>query len=556
MSSVASSRRRIVKPASAGTVDQCCTCSCWARSRRCATESRCRSRWRTGGCSRSSPCIPARTPATRWPHACGPTPRAPAPTCAPPSGPCARRSAPRRCRATRDVRGARPGRSATSTRSPGSRGTRRAVRRPRRRLGRRRPGRAPRRRRGAGSTPSRRQRTTRPTPRARAARRCALTPLDEAAHRVLMEQLAAAGDRAGALVVGRDLAGRLRAELGVGPAPATRAVLARLRGPGGAAGCGRAAAPDVRARPAELATLSAAWSAARGGHGQVVLVIGEAGIGKTRLVGELARRADNAGARVAVGAGVDVGGEAPLAMWQELARALVGACRAAGAARLARRAGPARTRPGARARPRRPRRRSWRRRSWSGCGSSTPCCGWSSGPRRAPGAARGRGPAPRGPREPRPVRAHRRRLAAPAGAVRAHPPRPAGPSRRRRVAGRPRRPRARRHRDRARPAGRRGGGGGGAQRRGVGRRRARAGGRSGRRQPAARGRERPGAGGGRVAPPPNLRAVVRAALGRLPDAARELAEAVAAAGRGRSRCRSSPRCGATATPNAACSTRG
>ena len=46
-------------------------------------------------------------------------------------------------------------------------------------------------------------------------------------------------------------------------------------------------------------------------------------MGKTRLVGELARRADNAGARVAVGAGVDVGGEAPLAVWQELARALV-----------------------------------------------------------------------------------------------------------------------------------------------------------------------------------------------------------------------------------------
>ena len=50
----------------------------------------------------------------------------------------------------------------------------------------------------------------------------------------------------------------------------------------------------------------------------MVLITGEAGIGKTRLVTELARRADNAGARIAVGAGVDVGGEAPLAIWQEL----------------------------------------------------------------------------------------------------------------------------------------------------------------------------------------------------------------------------------------------
>jgi tetratricopeptide (TPR) repeat protein len=50
----------------------------------------------------------------------------------------------------------------------------------------------------------------------------------------------------------------------------------------------------------------------------VVLITGEAGIGKTRLVAELARRAENAGARTAVGAGVDVGGAAPLATWQEL----------------------------------------------------------------------------------------------------------------------------------------------------------------------------------------------------------------------------------------------
>ncbi|HEV7788630.1 MAG TPA: AAA family ATPase [Pseudonocardia sp.] len=154
--------------------------------------------------------------------------------------------------------------------------------------------------------------------------RCALTPLDEPAHCVLLHRLAGAGDRAGALVTGRAFIQRLRSELGVAPGPATRAVLAQLRGPTTAAG----AIPDGAARPLfgrsrELAALTAAWSAARDGHGRVVVVTGEGGIGKTRLVAELARRADNAGGRVAVGAGVDVGGEAPFAVWQELARQLV-----------------------------------------------------------------------------------------------------------------------------------------------------------------------------------------------------------------------------------------
>ena len=150
--------------------------------------------------------------------------------------------------------------------------------------------------------------------------RCELDPLNEAVHADLVRQLAAAGDRAGALIAGREVIARLREDLGVRPGPMLRAALAEARGGPGAAAfvAGPVAGRPLFGRAAELRTLMAAWTAARAGHGRVVLITGEAGIGKTRLVAELARRADNAGAQTAVGAGVDVGGEAPLAVWQEL----------------------------------------------------------------------------------------------------------------------------------------------------------------------------------------------------------------------------------------------
>lgn len=59
--------------------------------------------------------------------------------------------------------------------------------------------------------------------------RCELDPLDEAAHADLVRQLAAAGDRAGALVAGRQASDRLRSELGVRPGPALRSRPARRR---------------------------------------------------------------------------------------------------------------------------------------------------------------------------------------------------------------------------------------------------------------------------------------------------------------------------------------
>jgi predicted ATPase len=60
----------------------------------------------------------------------------------------------------------------------------------------------------------------------------------------------------------------------------------------------RTLCPALIGRDGELAVLSDALRAARDGTGQAVLVAGDAGIGKTRLVDELATPAEAAGVPV------------------------------------------------------------------------------------------------------------------------------------------------------------------------------------------------------------------------------------------------------------------
>src|SRR3954468_11835849 len=67
--------------------------------------------------------------------------------------------------------------------------------------------------------------------------------------------------------------------------------------------------PVLVGREAELAALMAAFGAAATAEPGVVLVGGEAGVGKTRLVEEAADRVRLAGARVLSGGGVELGGE-------------------------------------------------------------------------------------------------------------------------------------------------------------------------------------------------------------------------------------------------------
>jgi DNA-binding SARP family transcriptional activator/tetratricopeptide (TPR) repeat protein len=151
-------------------------------------------------------------------------------------------------------------------------------------------------------------------------RRCALSPLDESAHRDLLRRLEAAGDHAGAVLAARQFADLLRSELGVRPSPATRAAQSRLQP---ASSSGSSSRVRLFGRSAEIATLTRLWRSAADGAGQVVVLTGEAGIGKTSLLAELAHRVGAAGGRTAIGTGIDVGGETPFAVWLELARSLV-----------------------------------------------------------------------------------------------------------------------------------------------------------------------------------------------------------------------------------------
>jgi DNA-binding SARP family transcriptional activator len=119
-------------------------------------------------------------------------------------------------------------------------------------------------------------------------------PLHEQAYRVLMGLHDARGDRARALRAYHACAAVLDRELGVEPSAPTRRAYESLlaheglapadgeRGPAGPLG-----GPPLAGRAGEWSRLTELWRAAEDGDTRVVLVTGEAGIGKTRLVEEL-----------------------------------------------------------------------------------------------------------------------------------------------------------------------------------------------------------------------------------------------------------------------------
>jgi DNA-binding SARP family transcriptional activator len=143
-----------------------------------------------------------------------------------------------------------------------------------------------------------------------ARRRVQLQPLEEVGYRTLMELQADLGDRAGAVSTYHHCASVLERELGVAPDPSTRRAFQRLmayarpavRPPAAAspaAGRPGLAAAQLVGRSAELSALQDVWRAAVAGRRGLVLVHGGAGVGKTRLVTEVAEMARLQGGVVA-----------------------------------------------------------------------------------------------------------------------------------------------------------------------------------------------------------------------------------------------------------------
>jgi DNA-binding SARP family transcriptional activator/predicted ATPase len=130
-------------------------------------------------------------------------------------------------------------------------------------------------------------------------------PINEAAYRDLMRLLMLNNDRAGALRVYQTCVTALRRELGVEPSQQTREAyerLLRLKPPGTPAPqrhARREAGLPLIGRQCEWEQLRIAWRQASAGEPGVALIMGEAGIGKSRLAEELLAWANQQGVGMA-----------------------------------------------------------------------------------------------------------------------------------------------------------------------------------------------------------------------------------------------------------------
>ena len=155
-----------------------------------------------------------------------------------------------------------------------------------------------------------------------AERMVALDPLEERSSLRLMRLLALEGDRAGALRVYEALARALRQELDAPPTAevqdAARRIGARRASPGGPGVEDSPRPGPIVGREAEWRRLLAAWQRAERGEPGFTLIVGEAGVGKSRLAEELLTWADAQGLATARARAYEAEGRlalAPVAEW-------------------------------------------------------------------------------------------------------------------------------------------------------------------------------------------------------------------------------------------------
>jgi len=177
-----------------------------------------------------------------------------------------------------------------------------------------------------------------------AARLLALDPLQEAVHRALMRLYGRQGRRGAGLKQYQICVDVLRRELGVEPEPETKQLyqeLLQLRSresrtaepapvPASRRRPARRSGPQADRRTAEiplfgreteLARLRAVLGDVVAGRGRVVVILGEAGIGKSRLVAEVSAETVEGGGRVLLGRCHQSGRTLPFGPWVDALRA-------------------------------------------------------------------------------------------------------------------------------------------------------------------------------------------------------------------------------------------
>ena len=153
-------------------------------------------------------------------------------------------------------------------------------------------------------------------------------PYDEVALRGLMGALARSGRPASALAAYARARKRLAEDLGVSPSPPTEELhsailLGELPAERSGAGAAAAGTEELPGRADAIGELDALLDSAGRGHGQLGLVVGEAGIGKSRLLEVWSRNAAERGARVVAVGCDELGRSLPLQPVLDLVAELV-----------------------------------------------------------------------------------------------------------------------------------------------------------------------------------------------------------------------------------------